>query len=396
MKVLQLCNKPPFPAIDGGCIAIKNISLGLLENKVDLKILTIETHKHPFIRNAYPDWFLEKTKIESVFIDTKINIIDAFSALVTSDSYNISRFYSPDFDNKLKITLEEAKFDVIHLESLFMTPYLETINKYSDAKVILRSHNLEHIIWERLAKTEKNIAKKIYLNHLAKQLKKYEKQIINQLDGIATISQEDTKRFKKLKLDKKIVTIPFGINIDDYKTAIYKPKDKLRLFHIGAMDWLPNLQAVEWFLETVFPELNSNLIELHIAGKNMPSHLINKNINNLYVHNSVENAIEFMSNYDVMVVPLLSGSGIRIKVIEAMGLAKTVVSTKVGVEGIEVTHNKDILIANTPKEFIEEINKLEKNNLLINQIGENAKKLIVDCYDNKKIINNLIQFYKSV
>ena len=382
MKVLQLCNKPPFPAIDGGCIAIKNISLGLLENNVDLKILTIETHKHPFIRNAYPDWFLEKTKIESVFIDTKINIIDAFSALVTSDSYNISRFYSPDFDNKLKITLEEAKFDVIHLESLFMTPYLETINKYSDAKVILRSHNLEHIIWERLAKTEKNIAKKIYLNHLAKQLKKYEKQIINQLDGIATISQEDTKRFKKLKLDKKIVTIPFGINIDDYKTAIYKPKDKLRLFHIGAMDWLPNLQAVEWFLETVFPELNSNLIELHIAGKNMPSHLINKNINNLYVHNSVENAIEFMSNYDVMVVPLLSGSGIRIKVIEAMGLAKTVVSTKVGVEGIEVTHNKDILIANTPKEFIEEINKLEKNNLLINQIGENAKKLIVDCYDN--------------
>jgi glycosyltransferase involved in cell wall biosynthesis len=396
MKVLQLCNKPPFPAIDGGCIAIKNISLGLLENNVDLKILTIETHKHPFIRNAYPDWFLEKTKIESVFIDTKINIIDAFSALVTSDSYNISRFYSPDFDNKLKITLEEAKFDVIHLESLFMTPYLETINKYSDAKVILRSHNLEHIIWERLAKTEKNIAKKIYLNHLAKQLKKYEKQIINQLDGIATISQEDTKRFKKLKLDKKIVTIPFGINIDDYKTAIYKPKDKLRLFHIGAMDWLPNLQAVEWFLETVFPELNSNLIELHIAGKNMPSHLINKNINNLYVHNSVENAIEFMSNYDVMVVPLLSGSGIRIKVIEAMGLAKTVVSTKVGVEGIEVTHNKDILIANSPKEFIEEINKLEKNNLLINQIGENAKKLIVDCYDNKKIINNLIQFYKSV
>ena len=98
MRVLQLCHKSPYPAKDGGCLAILNISRGLLNAGVDLKILTIETHKHPFIKENIPAKFLKKTGIESVFIDTSLNIVDAFSSLITQDSYNISRFFSPDFD----------------------------------------------------------------------------------------------------------------------------------------------------------------------------------------------------------------------------------------------------------------------------------------------------------
>ena len=101
MKILQLCNKPPLPMIDGGCIAIHNIASGLMkkaeiglndQEKIDLEILTVSTEKHPFLFEAYSKEFIEKTKIEGVFIDTRVNIIDAFSALVTADSYNVSRF----------------------------------------------------------------------------------------------------------------------------------------------------------------------------------------------------------------------------------------------------------------------------------------------------------------
>ena len=174
MRILQICHKPPYPHIDGGCIAIKNISQGLIEKFDEIKILTISTQKHPFKKEEFPKNFIEKSKIEHVFVDTKLNIVDAFSNLVTYDSYNISRFFSPDFNALLIKSLKAESYDLVILESLFTTPYIQTIRSYSSAKIILRSHNLEHIIWKRLANETHNPAKKIYLNLLSNQLKKYE------------------------------------------------------------------------------------------------------------------------------------------------------------------------------------------------------------------------------
>ncbi len=94
MNILQLCNKPPKPSIDGGCIAMNNITQGLLKSGHNVKILTISTHKHPFQPELLSEDYLYKTNIEACFVDTKINIVDAFSNLVTADSYNISRFFS--------------------------------------------------------------------------------------------------------------------------------------------------------------------------------------------------------------------------------------------------------------------------------------------------------------
>jgi len=101
MKILQLCNKPPIPLIDGGCIAMNNIAQGLLDKKMELKILTASTEKHPFKPNEIPEEFKRATQIEGIFLDTRVNVIDAFSALVTADSYNVNRFFSPDFNKRL-------------------------------------------------------------------------------------------------------------------------------------------------------------------------------------------------------------------------------------------------------------------------------------------------------
>jgi len=119
MKVLQLCNKPPRPMVDGGCIAMNTIATGLLDRDIDLKILTASTEKHPFLEDQISVDFKSSTNIESIFLDTRVNIIDAFSALVTSDSYNVSRFFSPDFDKRLIELLGEENYDIVHLESLF-------------------------------------------------------------------------------------------------------------------------------------------------------------------------------------------------------------------------------------------------------------------------------------
>lgn len=381
---------------DGGCIAIHTIATGLLSNSVDLKILTISTEKHPFDRAAFPKDFIEKTEIEAVFVDTRVNVIDAFSALVTSDSYNVSRFFSPDFDKRLIQLLQENNYDYVHLESLFMTPYISTIRSFSTAKIVLRSHNLEHLIWERIANSTANTAKKIYLKHLAAKLKKYENKTINEVDGIAAISYEDTERYKLLKCNVPLVTIPFGIDLEKYPHHSSPEANTKRLYHIGAMDWEPNKEAINWLLDDIWPAITDPTVELHLAGRKMPGYIFKLADERLLIHGEVNSAIDFMAENDILIVPLLSGSGMRVKIIEAMGMGKAVITTKIGAEGINCKHLHNIYIANTQEELIEGINYLTTHPEETKKIGKNARLLIEKEYDTKTIMTNLIAFYHTL
>ena len=399
MKILQICHKPPYPAIDGGCIAINNISRGLLNQDQDLKIITISTIKHPFSPEKIESNFKLKTNIEHLFVDTKLNIVDAFSNLVTYDSYNISRFFSPDFDQLVIKTLQSTNFDIVHLESLFTTPYLETIRNHSNAKVVLRSHNLEYMIWERLASETNNPAKKIYLNLLSNQLKNYEIDIISKIDGIAAISKEDEKKYLKLGCKSPLQTIPFGIDTKAYKSIGKKiNSDQLSFFHLGAMNWKPNLEAVGWLNKDIWPTISKSFPEykLHLAGKNMPQWIINNSSNSIINHQEVESAIDFMNEFDIMLVPLLSAGGIRVKIIEGMALGKVIISTRIGAEGIDYKDGVNLIIANTALEFRDKIKWLTNNPKKIKEIGDNAKNYILEKYDNKKISERLVQFYKAL
>lgn len=396
MKVLQLCNKPPFPKVDGGCIAISNISLGLISKGIELKTLTVSTSKHPFIEDEIPATFKQQSQIEGIFLDTRVNVIDAFSALVTSDSYNVNRFFSPDFDRRLVELLKEDDYDIVHLESLFMTPYINSIRLNSSAKIVLRSHNLEHLIWERLANSTGNKAKKMYLKHLASKLKKYELKTINEVDGIATISNEDTERFTGLNCQKPMVTIPFGIDIEDYPYVKRATSKRNSLYHIGAMNWEPNKEAVNWFLDEIWPKVVDSDLTFHLAGREFPSYLSEIADAKLKIHGEVDSAVAFTQENDIMVVPLLSGSGMRIKIIEAMALGKAVISTSVGIEGIHAKHNEHVIIADTAEEFAKEIKELIAHPEKVVEIGENARKMVESRYDNSKIINNLVNFYSAL
>ncbi len=398
MKVLQICHKPPQPAIDGGCIAMNNITKGFIENGIDVKLITICTTKHPFKKELIDRRFFKKTKMEAVFVDTEINIVDAFSSLVTSDSYNISRFFSTDFDRLLRTTLEEEKFDIVHIESLFMTPYIGTIKRFSNAKLVLRSHNLEYMIWERLANSTSNKAKQVYLKILAKQLKQYESNVINDVDGIASITDEDGLKYRKLGCVKPVITIPFGIELNQFEYQELEIPSTVSLFHLGSMDWKPNLEGIAWFGESIWPKIQEEFQQLtfNIAGRNMPNWLFTTNWKNIVNHGEVEDAKAFILEHHVMIVPLLSAGGMRIKIIEGMALGKVVISTSVGAEGIDYKDRENILIANKKNEFIKQISWLLEDKNRIKFIGQNARKLVEKKYNNEIINHQLVNFYQSL
>ncbi len=396
MKILQISNKAPYPPNDGSSIAVYNMAKGFIENGVELHLLTVNTKKHFKGDDQVPEEFKKQSNYVSVYRDTNVKPLGALLNLFSSQSFFVARFVFKEFEDAIIKKLQEHTFDIIHIEGLFMAPYMSVIKRYSKAKITLRAHNVEHLIWDRLIKNEKSTLKKWYLGLQNRRLKKLELAILNQVDGIVPITSYDMQLMQGLGLKKKYCVSPTGILLDRYKV------DKGNLnsntfFHLASMDWMPNIEAVDWFLDEVWKAfLKNEKVEFKLAGRFMPDKYIQLAEGNLKVQGAVDNNIDFYNQHEVMIVPLRSGSGMRIKIVEGLALGKVIVSTSIGAEGIPVTHGENILIADSPKEFADAIKILINNKELKEKISINARKFIEEKFDNTKLISELIAFYKTL
>ncbi|MCW3086057.1 MAG: hypothetical protein JWP12_3423 [Bacteroidetes bacterium] len=398
MRILQICNKAPFPPKDGGCIAMNNLTQGLIDEGHTLKVLAITTPKHFVELNDLPADYRAQTNIELVFIDTAIKPVPALLNLFSSESYNIVRFYSKAFEEKIIEVLKQETYDIIQLESLYVSMYTDVIRKHSTAKIVLRAHNVEHKLWERNAATADNLAEKLYYNLLAKRLKKYESGILNFFDAIAAITKEDAQWFTDQKINKPVEVIPFGIDLKKISAEENILPEHPSVFHIGAMDWQPNVEGVKWFLDHAWKEIHKQhpTLKLYLAGRSMSDEFKKLNLPNVIVVGEVENAHLFIRSKGLMLVPLLSGGGMRVKIIEGMALGKTIVTTPVGAEGIECENNKNILIATDAAGFVNAVNAYVGAPDHLNGTGEAAKLLAAQNYNNSDICRRLASFYQNL
>jgi glycosyltransferase involved in cell wall biosynthesis len=397
MRILQLCNKPPHPPIDGGAKAMLTLTKGMLRAGHELKVLTISTPKHPLVPATVPQELMTRTRMEGIFVDTSINIIDAFTDLVTADNYNISRFFSPDMDIRLIRLLTEERFDVVLLESLFMTPYIPTVRRYSRARIVLRSHNLEHVIQQRIAHGERNPLKRPYRQFLAKQLQRYEMEVLHKVDGVAAISPPDAAHFTSHGTGTPVVTIPFGVDPDCYPMGS-EPMGKGGFFHLGSMDWLPNEEGIRWLLNDVWPSVIAQRPQarLHLAGNRMPADLLEANIAGVEVQGRVPDAVAYMQAHPIMVVPLFSAGGMRVKIIEGMAMGRAVISTTIGAEGIACTNGLDILLADDAPGFVAHMVGLVDEPERTRTIGGAAHKLVMERYSEASIARDLSRFFQDL
>ena len=372
------------------------LTRGLIKAGHHVKVICITTPKHDLDTREMPEDLVEKSGIEGVFVDTSLNVVDAFADLVTADNYNISRFFSPDMDIRLIRLLSSERFDFILLESLFMTPYIATIRRYSQAKVVLRSHNLEHVIQERIASGERNILKRPYRRFLARQLKNYEMEVLDRVDGVAAISPSDRDKFIGHGTRTPIASIPFCVDPTEYDTT--PAKGPLTFFHLGSMDWLPNEEGVRWLLRSVWPRLvrKHPNAHLHLAGNRMPRDLMELRSDGLQVKGRVKNALRYMADRHVMVVPLFSAGGMRVKIIEGMAMGKCVISTPIGAEGIEATDGRNILLARNMTEFVEQMGAILREPAIADRVGAAARELIRERYDTRRTIKDLLAFLRSL
>lgn len=395
MKILQLANKFPYPPKDGGSIATLSMSKTFAELGNETTVLAMNTSKHYFPLKDLPASLSDSVEFLDVAVDTRISWYKMLLNFIFSrNPYNAVRFISPDFENKLLALLRERIFDVIQLEGLYLAPYIPTIRANSRALIAMRAHNVEHEIWLRTALQCKGL-RKYYLMNLAKRIRRMELLYLNAYDALIPITQRDADIFVGMACKLPVHVAPIGVS-----TASLKPeRDKIEfpsLFHIGALDWAPNQEGIFWFLERIWDHLqraNPNL-KFYIAGRNAPDKISKIRKKNVVFLGEVEDAYQFMNSKAIMVVPLLSGSGMRIKIIEGMALGKTIISTPIGAEGIQCRHGENIIIADTPQKFTEEIQSLLNNFDKFDTIGVRAMEFVYKTYDNTSIMSDLLEFYK--
>lgn len=370
---------------------------GLLRLGVDITLFSLNPSKHRVDTDDIYDPVFEAIRFHATIVDTEVNVWDAFFNIFSNQSYNVSRYYDEEAARLLEEVLKETDFDIIQFEGLFVVPYLDIVKSNSKAKVIYRAHNIESDVWERLAQKEKFTPRRRYLQFLSRRLKTYETEQINRFHYIFAISEQDRQSILRFGGDASIEVLPVALDFEKYKTDNARTSFPT-LFHLGAMDWRPNKEGLEWFLDEIWPDIEtlSSELRFYIAGKNMQKQFFEYDSDNLVVEGEVFDAVEFINSKAIMIVPLLSGSGMRVKIIEGMAMRKCIIATSMAAEGIGCVHGRDILIADTADEFYRSILQCITNPNKWRDIGENARKTAERDHDISVISKRMLDIYQKV
>ncbi len=397
MRILQLMNKVPWPSKDGGAIACMNMTKGFSMLGHEVTVLSMNTSKHHIHFKDMPANIRSKADFRLVEVPASINWLDgALNFLFSKLPYNAQRFISDEFSVQLIKLLTEKQFDVIQLEGLYLCPYIPAIRKYSKALIAYRAHNIEYEIWERTATLSEGLRSN-YIRNLSKRIKRFEISYLNKYDILVPITDRDGLILDALGNVKPRHTSQTGI---DFASLVPTAK-KLEfpsLFHIGALDWAPNQEGLIWFFEHCWAKIHSEnpQMKFYLAGRNAPDWFERRiKLQGVEYLGEINDAYDFMNSKAIMVVPLFSGSGMRIKIIEGMALGKPIVTTDIGTEGIPTENGNNILIANNVDQFTDAITRLINNRELSDRIGRNAIGFIQEKFDNLSQAGALIEFYKQ-
>ena len=378
MKLLYITSKPAYPAVDGGCLAIQRFLDALIQGEHDITHLTYETHKHPYHPSSWPIEIQKCMHIESMFVDTKVKVFPLLSKTVQGSSYHLSRFQSPPLKKKVSDLLVSGSFDAIILDGLYSAACLDTIRLQSTCKVFVRTHNVEHEIWKTLALNTSNPLKSFLIRILSNLLQKEEIQLLNAVDGIFSISLEDSKKFVDLGIKTTIVEIPVSMELAEPSIST----DSNQFFFIGGMDWRPNREAVDLLISEIFPQIIAEIPSavLHIAGAGTEQLKGGKGIK---CYGFVSDSSEFMRQSGTLLLPLKSGSGVRIKLLEAMRIGVPIVTSTIGKEGIDSLNCMSV--ADTTDAFVTAAIALNKNRELKEKFAQNSRSFIQENYSPSTI-----------
>jgi polysaccharide biosynthesis protein PslH len=386
-KILVLSPSIPYPPTDGGRIRIYNLIKYLAEkNEITLIAFYQENDelKHipvlkEFCKNIYPVLCWSR------------QIKNLLSKSFFLRAYGVNRLMQ-DCVNKV---VQNQSFDVIQAESLCMSQYLPKIFK---GIKVLDAPDVQTIRYKMFADVKKDRLNKIIALLKWRIVRKIERNVGKKVDMILTMSSFDHDVFKKIIKRDCIYITPNGVDANYFKASLNSERFGANLLFIGMMNYLPNIDAMLYFCREIFPIIKRYIkdVKLSIIGKNPPPEILQlEEIDNVEVGGYYVDVRPCYDKCSAFIVPLRSGSGTRLKILEALSMGSPVISTSIGCQGIEVTNGTDIIVIDKPEEFAKEVVGILKNKDLRQKLIKNGRRLIEEKYNWGVIIGNLDKIYKN-
>jgi glycosyltransferase involved in cell wall biosynthesis len=287
--------------------------------------------------------------------------LDYLAHLGAEPPYAVSRFADNRVQKQLQDWFRERRFDVAICD--FLDAAINFPGRLNVPSVLFQ-HNVESEIWRRHADTAGNPVKKMMYRMEFRKMLRYERVTVRKFQHVIAVSENDRALMTKWVDGDRVTVVPTGVDLAQYRPAP-NPLDASAplITFVGAMDWEPNVDGVEYFCGEVWPAIKAEIPQarFRIVGRN-PDRRVLKWVSNpinddgsIEVTGRVPSVVEHLYQSAVVIVPLRIGGGTRLKIYEAMATAKAVVSTTVGAEGLDVHHGRDIMLADDPSSFAQAV-----------------------------------------
>ena len=388
MRILQVCKKFPYPVMDGEAVAVRALALGLREAGCEVDLLSFNTSKHRVTDMGEVD-LPHYRHIASSELDNDVVWWRVATSLLRRGSYHVTRFECDRFRVTLEGLLREHDYDAIVLETSILATYIPVIREVTDAAVLLRAHNVEHEIWDRLGRRGNRLQRPVY-RELARRLRKFERAYLPKADVLCPITARDAEAFRRdLGYRGPVHVVPVGYDPDARLGEVLeaKPTTTFAMSFIGSLDWAPNLEGLDWFLQSIWPKLHRAFpdLQFHVAGRKTPPRILSLDLPNVFVHGEVPDSRAFLRDYPMTVAPILSGSGTRVKILDAMSAGRVVLTTSMGLEGIDAVDREHVLVCDDARTFVTQLNWLRGEGERGGKLGRAASALLRERFDYARI-----------
>ncbi len=394
--VLFATTRIPFPPWEGHQIRTYNLLKSV--SKIH------DVHLLSFVRKDEDKSHAEHLKkicasVELLEIPAEMNrplfITLLLKGILLDKPYVVRKYFSPQMLEKLQKDISRMSPDLIHFDMLPLTQYLPFCN---GIPIILNEHNVESLLLQRRAGNGHTVFSRIFFSSQAKKLSRFEKWACRSAEQVLACSREDAVTLQEMSGGRPVEVIANGVDIGYFTPREVPEFDRYNIVFVGGMGWFPNRDGMEFFLREVMPLVCKQVPQATctIVGKpdglSVPSRLAGR----VRLTGFVEDLRPWVWRAGVYIIPLQVGSGTRLKLLEAMAMAKPIVSTAIGCEGVEVEQNEHLLIADRPEQMADAIVRLMRDPALSEKLGQAALRRAMERYDWKVLGDRLLEVYHTV
>lgn len=386
--------KIPYPPVDGHKKSMYGVIKHLAKLGYQIDLVCYQQNEEKKIAESLAGL----AKVNILNVHTPNSIWGVFFNLFSKIPYNLSKYKNNVLKKFLDDYFHSNKPDIVHIVNAHMGWVIDYLRTLTSAPIVLRQENLELLIMQKYSGNQKNPFLKFYSFIQYKKFIKYEPALCGKFDLCFMMSEEDKAKLLQPNPKAKCTVVPLGVDEELFHLEKVTP-EPFSLFHIGSLNWYPNMDGILWFINEVFPQIVNRRPEskLYLYGGGVPKYFqVDEKIkSNVVIKGFVEDIWQEISNKQLAIVPLRIGGGIRVKILELLAVGHNIISTKIGAEGIPVENGKNIILADSKEEFIEKILLFfeSQSSLLLNVAG---RELIRENYSWNTIAQSLDTLYKNL